>query len=103
MVSMKYIIKGGFYAGAGLSLKCLKSDGETGWAEAKWNKKIDLWANLIAGYYFPINELVSANIEGRFGVNITNKQVSVTNSFQPELGHESSNEVVFFVGCGYKL
>lgn len=75
-VSAKFLTAGGFYIGAGLSGRYLmnQSDDSSGTDEIEWDKKIDLWGNLMLGFIMPVAEYYYVDVQGRFGYNLTNNQ-----------------------------
>jgi len=104
MISAKYAALGGLYVGAGLSGKYLiatekvKDPG----GEFEWEKKIDLWANGILGYYMPIGEGVFLDLEGRFGYNLTKKQFSKVKDEPEKIDIDSNYDIAFYVGVGFR-
>jgi hypothetical protein len=106
MVSLKLAALGGLYVGAGLSGKYLIAtetieDDSTGPViEYEWEKKIDLWANGIIGYYMPIGEAVFLDLEGRFGYNLTNDQFTKYEDVSGDIDVKSSYDLAFYVGIG---
>ncbi len=75
-VSAKFITAGGFYIGAGLAGKYLMAQSFEGdWVDdLEWDKKIDLWGNLMVGFIMPVSEYYYVDVQGRFGWNLTNQQ-----------------------------
>lgn len=104
MISAKYAALGGLYVGAGLSGKYLiateKVKDPSG--EFEWEKKIDLWANGILGYYMPIGEGVFLDLEGRFGYNLTKKQFSKVKDEPEKIDIDSNYDIAFYVGVGFR-
>ncbi len=100
MVSAKLAAVGGLYLGAGVSGKYLFGyDPEEDYVPTK---TIDLWANGILGYYFPVAEFAFITLEGRFGWNLTNNQFSeleVGNS-TVDVKTKSAYDMAFYVGIG---
>lgn len=104
MISAKYAALGGLYVGAGLSGKYLIATEEVGAAgsEYEWEKKIDLWANGILGYYFPIGEGIFLDLEGRFGYNLTQNQFSKVKDDPADYDIDSNYDIAFYVGVGFR-
>jgi hypothetical protein len=106
MVSLKLAALGGLYVGAGLSGKYLiatetvEDDSTVPATEYEWEKKIDLWANGIIGYYMPIGEAVFLDLEGRFGYNLTNDQFTKYEDVSGDIDIKSSYDIAFYVGIG---
>jgi hypothetical protein len=106
MVSLKLAALGGLYVGAGLSGKYLiatetvEDDSTVPATEYEWEKKIDLWANGIIGYYMPIGEAVFLDLEGRFGYNLTNDQFTKYEDVSGDFDVKSSYDIAFYVGIG---
>ena len=104
MISAKYAALGGLYIGAGLSGKYLiateKFEDTSG--EYEWEKKIDLWANGILGYYTSIGEGVFLDLEGRFGYNLTQNQFSKVKDDPDTYDIDSNYDIAFYVGVGFR-
>ncbi len=103
MISIKFAALGGLYVGAGLSGKYLiateKFENPADGSNLEWEKRIDLWANGILGYYMPIAEAVFLDLEGRFGYNITNGQFDKVKGGS-KLDITSTYDVAFYIGIG---
>jgi len=104
MISAKYAALGGLYVGAGLSGKYLIGTEKfmAGAGEAEWEKKIDLWANGILGYYTPIGEGIFLDLEGRFGYNLTKNQFSKVKDDPTDYDIGSNYDIAFYVGIGFR-
>lgn len=104
MASFKFNAVGGLYLGAGLAGKYLIATQEFDTYGSKFDKKIDLWANGILGYYVPVGEGVFLDFEGRFGWNLTNKQFSkgTSSSGNFETDPKYAYDIAFFVGVGFR-
>lgn len=103
MISAKYAALGGLYVGAGLSGKYLIATEKVGGAGgSEWEKKIDLWANGILGYYTPIGEGIFLDLEGRFGYNLTKNQFSKIKDGSADYDIDSNYDIAFYVGIGFR-
>lgn len=94
MISAKFAAVGGLYVGASLSGKYLIATEKKNGFE--WDKKFDVWANGIIGYYMPIAEAVFLDLEGKFGYNLTNQQ------FADDTDVKSNYDIAVYVGIGYR-
>jgi hypothetical protein len=108
LITVKYMTAGGFYIGAGLAGKWMIATEEftTGNDPEKysWEKKMDLWANAVIGYIFPISDGIYLDLQGRVGYNITGNQYSEftwTNE-KYKLSPQSEYDVAVYVGVGFK-
>lgn len=103
MASVKFAALGGLYVGAGLSGKYLIATEKVGGAGGyEWEKKIDLWANGILGYYTPIGEGIFLDLEGRFGYNLTKNQFSKIKDVPADYDIDSNYDIAFYVGIGFR-
>lgn len=102
MISAKLATMGGLYIGAGLSAKYLLTTEEidTPLGLVEFDKEVDVWLNGILGYYMPIGEAVFLDLEGRFGINLTNKQFSTSDAFTDDLEMGTAYDLAFYVGIG---
>ncbi|HDP80906.1 MAG TPA: hypothetical protein ENN21_08705 [Spirochaetes bacterium] len=95
-VSAKLAAAGGLYIGAGLSGKYLISVVMPSGGKDEPDKKIDLWADGILGYYLPIAEAVFLDLEGRFGYNLTRQQFADNNDVK------YNYDIAVYLGIGYR-
>ena len=106
MVSVKFAATGGLYVGAGLSGKYLIATEKIkdGTDTYEWEKKSDLWANGMLGYYTPIGEGIFLDLEGRFGYNLTRNQFSEmkVNGVTVDTDNKASYDLAFYVGIGFR-
>ncbi|HON77752.1 MAG TPA: hypothetical protein PK544_04620 [Spirochaetota bacterium] len=108
-VSAKFLTAGGFYIGAGLSGKYLvgQSDDSSGTGETEWDKKIDLWGNLMLGFIMPVAEYYYVDVQGRFGYNLTNNQfesadVTDGGTVAMEADINAQYDFAIYVGFGFR-
>ena len=81
VISFKFDVFRGLYTGISISGKYLISTetpmlkgSDDDPSQARFDKKMDLWANYIIGYNLPVAKSISIIFEGRFGYNVTNTQ-----------------------------
>jgi hypothetical protein len=105
-VTAKFVTGAGFYLGAGLAGKYLISYSYEGdeYNDLEPDKKIDLWAHGVIGFFMPIAEGVFLDLEGKFGYNLTNSQhESLTVDSQDwELSPNSAYDISIYVGIGFR-
>jgi hypothetical protein len=110
-VSAKFLTAGGFYIGAGVAGKYLMSQSyeTSGGADYEYDKKFDLWANLMLGFIMPVAEYYYIDIQGRFGYNLTNNQFESqdyrasggqTNTYKNDI--DSQYDFAIYVGFGFR-
>lgn len=100
-VNAKFVTGGGLYIGAGFSGKYLISQ-DYGNSDYEAKKKIDLWGNIIIGFFTPITEGVYFDVEGRFGYNLTNNQFSEWEDSSDKIGMDSAYDIAIYVGVGFR-
>ena len=103
-VTAKFVTDAGFYLGAGVAGKYLMSYSAPSGSDTEPDKKIDLWANGIVGFFMPIAEGVFFDVQGRFGYNVTNSQwKSVTSGGSDyEFSPSSAYDMAIYVGIGFR-
>ncbi len=106
MVTAKFVTGGGLYLGAGLSGRYMIafSDEQDDGFDYEPDKEMDLWAHAVLGYFAPIAEGVYFNVEGRFGVNLTNNQWESGDfgSTPLKLETKSAYDITIYVGIGFR-
>ncbi len=102
-VNVKFVTAGGLYLGAGLAGKYLISNDFSN-SDVDFDKKIDLWGNILLGYVMPIAEGVYFNVEGRFGYNFTNDQWKEYDSggASNKIKMDSAYDFAIYVGIGFR-
>ncbi|HON78362.1 MAG TPA: hypothetical protein PK544_07720 [Spirochaetota bacterium] len=110
MVTAKFVAAGGFYAGLGISGKYLIAtekinSNTTPDLNGEWDSKLDLWGHVVAGFFFPVAEGVYFDVEGRFGINITNNQfesMSGNGPAEANVSPKNSYDIALYVGVGFR-
>lgn len=92
--SLKLVVPGGFYIGAGAAGKHLLDQNIPGGDD--FDRKWDLWVHGIAGYYLSLTETAYLDLEGRFGWNITKNQ------FSDNIDVLTHYDITLYAGIGFR-
>ncbi len=101
-VNAKFVTGGGLYFGAGLAGKYLVS---SDYGDNDPDSAIDLWGNVMIGFFTPIAEGVYFNVEGRFGYNLTNQQWGegeTAAGAKYDVDMDSAYDIAVYVGVGFR-
>ncbi|MFW5862321.1 MAG: hypothetical protein ACOCWZ_08715 [Spirochaetota bacterium] len=93
--SLKLLMPGGLYIGTGGAGKYLLDQNIPGGDD--FERELDFWAQGIAGFYFPLTEMVVFNAEGRFGWNVTKNQ------FSENIDVLTQYDITLYAGIGMRM
>lgn len=93
--AIKLVFPGGLYLGVGAAGKYMIYQDLPG--NDEFDNKWDFWAQGIAGFYFPLTEMVIFNAEGRFGWNITKNQ------FSEYIDVRTQYDITLYAGIGMRM